>query len=530
MRAAFGRVETIEVGGRRGLDPADQEPGRRQRGPADAAAGGRRRGGSTSGSALNDRIADGRDVSWIWDADFELLAGARAAGRLRRHAGAGDGAAAEVRRLADGGDRGRAGDRGLARPRASPRRPSASSPSPPTPPCSSCASCSPTAAWPRSSGDERECGRRAAGGTGIWHDVECGAYAADLPLWEELAARPAGRSSSSAAAPAGSRSTSPAAATAVVGLDVDPALRRRAATSAPTGLPVEAVPPTRATSTSVEQFALVLAPMQLLQLLGGPERAASRCLRCVAATCARAACSPPRSSRRCPSPDDGPPPLPDVREVDGWVYSSLPLEAALDAGQIVVRRLRQTVSPAGDAERGDDEVRLATFRAETLEAEAPAAGLRPAGAREIAATDVHVGSTVVLLEEARDGAARPRPLPRADEHLRRPRQHPLPAAALRVARDRLRPRRRRARRGGRPRRPRPLLPRRRPGPRPARRRRRHGRDASARRSPRRSTTAPSCSPSAAATSCSATATSSARRGCPGSASPTWRRCASRARA
>jgi lipid II isoglutaminyl synthase (glutamine-hydrolysing) len=23
--------------------------------------------------ALNDRIADGRDVSWIWDADFELL-------------------------------------------------------------------------------------------------------------------------------------------------------------------------------------------------------------------------------------------------------------------------------------------------------------------------------------------------------------------------------------------------------------------------------------------------------------------------
>jgi UDP-N-acetylmuramyl tripeptide synthase len=26
--------------------------------------------------ALNDKIADGRDVSWIWDADFELIAGA----------------------------------------------------------------------------------------------------------------------------------------------------------------------------------------------------------------------------------------------------------------------------------------------------------------------------------------------------------------------------------------------------------------------------------------------------------------------
>jgi UDP-N-acetylmuramyl tripeptide synthase len=29
--------------------------------------------------ALNDGVADGRDVSWIWDADFELLAG-----RVRR--------------------------------------------------------------------------------------------------------------------------------------------------------------------------------------------------------------------------------------------------------------------------------------------------------------------------------------------------------------------------------------------------------------------------------------------------------------
>ena len=31
--------------------------------------------------ALNDGIADGRDVSWIWDADFEVLAGRVAARR-----------------------------------------------------------------------------------------------------------------------------------------------------------------------------------------------------------------------------------------------------------------------------------------------------------------------------------------------------------------------------------------------------------------------------------------------------------------
>ena len=78
-QAAFGRVETIEVGRHAGLDPADQEPRRRQRGPAHAAARGRGRRAQPRALdlwiALNDRIADGRDVSWIWDADFELLAG-----------------------------------------------------------------------------------------------------------------------------------------------------------------------------------------------------------------------------------------------------------------------------------------------------------------------------------------------------------------------------------------------------------------------------------------------------------------------
>src|SRR6202012_1408004 len=26
-------------------------------------------------AVLNDRTADGRDISWVWDADFEMLAG-----------------------------------------------------------------------------------------------------------------------------------------------------------------------------------------------------------------------------------------------------------------------------------------------------------------------------------------------------------------------------------------------------------------------------------------------------------------------
>jgi lipid II isoglutaminyl synthase (glutamine-hydrolysing) len=76
MQAAFGRVETIEV---------DKVPVSILliKNPAGANEVLRTlllesregEGGIYLWVALNDRIADGRDVSWIWDADFELLAG-----------------------------------------------------------------------------------------------------------------------------------------------------------------------------------------------------------------------------------------------------------------------------------------------------------------------------------------------------------------------------------------------------------------------------------------------------------------------
>ena len=63
------------------------------------------------------------------------------------------------------------------------------SPCPPTPRCSSCERCSQTAASPPSTGNEL-LPRSPAHLTeaAIWQDVEFGSYAADLALWEELAA------------------------------------------------------------------------------------------------------------------------------------------------------------------------------------------------------------------------------------------------------------------------------------------------------------------------------------------------------
>jgi lipid II isoglutaminyl synthase (glutamine-hydrolysing) len=72
MRAVFGRVETIDVGGKpvsilliKNPAGANEVLRTLQLEAED--------GEIDLWLALNDRIADGRDVSWIWDADFELL-------------------------------------------------------------------------------------------------------------------------------------------------------------------------------------------------------------------------------------------------------------------------------------------------------------------------------------------------------------------------------------------------------------------------------------------------------------------------
>jgi UDP-N-acetylmuramyl tripeptide synthase len=75
MRAAFGRVETIAVAAK----PVSILLIKNPAGANEVLRTLRLEAGSEPVDlwiALNDRIADGRDVSWVWDADFELLAGA----------------------------------------------------------------------------------------------------------------------------------------------------------------------------------------------------------------------------------------------------------------------------------------------------------------------------------------------------------------------------------------------------------------------------------------------------------------------
>jgi SAM-dependent methyltransferase len=242
----------------------------------------------------------------------------------------------------------------------------------------------------------------------IWHDVECGSYAADLPLWEELAERCGGPVLELGCGTGRVALHLARRGHRVIGLDRDPellaVLQQRASDfrHSRVGRESEAVvEPLIADARDFElesPASLVLAPTHLLQLLAdSAERVES--LRCVAAALRPGGVFAAAIIEAMPEPDGAPPPLPDVREVDGWVYSSLATEAATGPGEIVVRRLRQTVSPQGSLSEEPNEVRIATFAAEALEEEAEPFGLLPAGRREIAATDIHVGSLVVLLEK-----------------------------------------------------------------------------------------------------------------------------------
>ena len=231
----------------------------------------------------------------------------------------------------------------------------------------------------------------------IWHDAENGAYSGDLALWEELAAAAGGPildlgCGTGRVALHLARRGHP-----TVGLDLDPeliaALEHRAE-----GLSLRGVVGDARSFELDEVLALVLAPMQLAQLLpDSAERTES--LRCIASHLRPGGRVALSIVEGLPEAAEGPPPLPDVREVDGWVYSSLPLDAVDIGPEIVIQRLRQTVSPDGELSEEENEIRIRTLGAEELEDEGLAAGLKPLPRRRIAPTDLHVGSTVVVLEK-----------------------------------------------------------------------------------------------------------------------------------
>ena len=85
--------------------------------------------------------------------------------------------------------------------------------------------------------------------------------------------------------------------------------------------------------------------------------------------------------------------LPDMRELEGWVYSNEPLWVQVGDRTLTVRRLRESVSPEGRMERVVHDEILHRIDPETLEREATEAGFSPAGRRQISSGANEADST-----------------------------------------------------------------------------------------------------------------------------------------
>ena len=206
----------------------------------------------------------------------------------------------------------------------------------------------------------------------VWHDVEHGGYDADLALWRELAEAADGPILELGAGTGRVAVDLAARGHDVVALDSDPELLDALAERAPT-----VTADARAFELDVT-FSLVLAPMQFVQILGGRAGRAAMLDRVRAqlngdGLLAAALARPLDAILE----GDASPPLPDMLEQDGWVFSSQPVSVEERNGSVVVTRRRQAVSPEFEHELRD-------------------AGVRGLEWRQVPETSDHIGSTVVV--------------------------------------------------------------------------------------------------------------------------------------
>ena len=231
----------------------------------------------------------------------------------------------------------------------------------------------------------------------LWHDLECGAYDEDLPLWRELAGEAGGPVLDVGA---GTGRVSLDLAThgiAVVALDAGAALlealERRAGR-----LPVETVVADARDFDLGRRFPLVLVPMQTLQLLGGRSgRAEFLCRALDHLQPGGLLAVAVADAMDCFDEEHDMPPPPDACEVADMRYASQLISVIEEDGRAAIHRLREVIGPGEDYESVEAVVRLDRVTARDVAGEAAELGFLTEPDRFVPETEEYIGSTVVVL-------------------------------------------------------------------------------------------------------------------------------------
>jgi SAM-dependent methyltransferase len=231
----------------------------------------------------------------------------------------------------------------------------------------------------------------------LWHDLECAGYREDLSLWRALAAETGGPVLDVGAGTGRVSLDLAARGIAVVALDSDAALLAALEHRAD-GLAVETVAADARRFRIGRRFALVIVPMQTLQLLGGRQgreaflRGARAHLQpggLVAAALADA--------MDCFDEEHDAPPPPDAREIVDVRYASQLLAVVERGDRAAIHRRREITGPRGRRHSEDVVVELDRVSADEFGSEAARLDFVVEPHRRVPETEQYLGSTVVVL-------------------------------------------------------------------------------------------------------------------------------------